>query len=123
MREITGHITGIDSLTDSLKIESDLPDEKAGNGTHRYDIRLADGSAVGTVQFQHGPRGEPGSVPGCTSQALVEVLIDHFESFQTGPFRCRENALVITALEQARDVMRRRVIDRSRRGVLGKNLA
>jgi hypothetical protein len=122
MREVTSHRTaGLDELTDSLEIVSDDPDDKNGSGTHYYSVvQMLTGRQVAEVQFQHGPRNQEGSTPGLTAQALITVLIDHFESFQNGPFRCRENARIISYLEDAKNIMIQRVIDRKRRGVLGQ---
>ena len=118
-REVTQHQTaGLDELTDAIFIGSDAPDEKNGSGTHKYVMNL-DGELVGFAQFQHGPRNAEGSEPGITAQALTAVLIDHFQSFQSGPYSCRENALVITHLQEAQNWMLRRAVDRKKRGVLG----
>lgn len=127
MNEVTTHHDGL-GLNDLILIEHDDPDEKNGSGTHHYEFLLSgdlagedDTDQVGYLQFQHGPRNEPGSEPGLTSEAVVCALVHHFESFQAGPYRCRENALVITKLEEALHWMRHRANDRARRGVLGKN--
>ena len=119
-REVTQHKTaGLDDLTDSIMIASDAPDVVNGSGTHKYVLNL-NGKMVGFAQFQHGPRNVEGSEPGLTAQALTAVLIDHFESFQNGPYKCRENALVITHLQEAQNWMLRRAVDRRKRGVLGQ---
>ena len=123
-REVTAHHTiGLDDLTDALVIRSDAPDDANGSGTHHYNVTHRDDPAfapLAEIQFQHGPRNVEGSTTGITAQALVTILIDHFESFQNGPFKSRDNALVITALEEAKGWMIKRVIDRKRRGVLGQ---
>lgn len=123
MMRVTTHLTaGLDELTDALTIDCDEPDAVNGSGVHRYTVTTAPphGAEVATIQFQHGPRGVTGSTPGLTAQALVSILIHHFQSFQAGPFACRDNALVITALEEAKGWMVKRVIDRKLRQVLGK---
>lgn len=38
---------------------------------------------------------------GITNEALIAVVIDRLERFQEGPYKCRENALTITKLEEA----------------------
>lgn len=128
-RTVTAHQTaGLDPLTDALQILSDAPDTQNGHGTHHYICQIFDESRkAGTpqpfsvVNFQHGPRGDATSSPGITSLALLAVLVDHLQSFQAGPYACRENALAITALEEARGWILKRVIDRKRRNVLGQN--
>ena len=120
-KKITSHVTGLDALTDNLVIECDDRDPDAGNGSHHYTIKdQAALSVFATIDFQHGPRGESASRPGITSQALLALLIDHLQGFQEGPFKSRENALAITALEEARNWLLQRVIDRKRHDVLGK---
>lgn len=120
LRVVDSHKTaGLDELTDALEIVSSDPDPDNGGGVHRYKV-WAEGELVAALRFQQGPRGQEGSRPGLTSQALVSILIDHFQSFQAGPYACRENALVITALEEAKGWMIKRVIDRKRRQVLGR---
>ena len=119
----THHTAGLDELTDALEIHCDEPDSAAGGGVHLYKAvtTTPDVREVGHVQFQHGPRGVAGSKAGMTALAHVSILIHHMQSFQAGPFACRENALVITALEEAKGWMLKRVIDRKLRNVLGKN--
>jgi hypothetical protein len=119
--KVTTHLTGVDELTDALVIECDEPDPHAGNGTHLYRVYGADGELLAQVQYQHGPRGEAFSTPGVSTLAMLSLELHHLQSFQNGPFACRENALAITALEEARNRVLQRIIDRKLRGVLGKN--
>lgn len=121
MLTIHDHETaGLDDLTDGIRIEADEPDPACGGGSHLYRAYARDGELVATIQFQHGPRGEYGSRQGVTAQAVLAMLVHHIKSFQAERFACRENALAITALEEARGWMLLRAIDRKRRGVLGK---
>lgn len=70
------------------------------------------------IKFQSGdPREE---VNGFTNEALLSVLIDRMEGFQSGPFKSREGALVLTKLEEALHWMFARTLDRRFRGVEGK---
>ena len=77
---------------------------------------------VARTQHQHGPRAEEGSQQGITDEVLLAIVLDRYRGFQAGPFRCRENALVITKLEEALHWMENRARTRRRQGVLGKNL-
>lgn len=54
-----------------------------------------------TIKFQAGPLPEVG-VNGCSIEDVIDVLTTRLEGFQKGPFRCRENALAITKLEEAK---------------------
>lgn len=39
---------------------------------------------------------------GATTEEVLDVLIEHIEFFQKGKYSCRENALIITKLEEAK---------------------
>ena len=119
-REITTHHDGY-GLNESIQIVADEPGP--GGAAHRYQLLMVDapGSVreVGLLQFQLGPRGVEGSTPGLTVNAVLAVLIDHLQGFQSGEYKCRENALVITKLEEAMHWVRHRADARAKRGVLG----
>ncbi len=85
------------------------PDEKNG------------GSPVEVCQlnFQNGGLKEVGP-NGITDQALIAVVLDRLRSFNDGPYRCRENSVIITKLEEAMMWMEKRGNDRARRGVEGE---
>lgn len=53
-----------------------------------------------TIVFQNGAM-ELGR-NGATTEEVLDVLIEHINFFQNGPFKCRENALIITKLEEAK---------------------
>jgi hypothetical protein len=106
-------------LNESIVIETDQPDQSGA--AHRYRL-LINGKRVASIQFQQGPRNEPGSFPGVTEAALLAVLIDRLQGFQSGPYSCRENALQLTKLEETLHWTKHRADARARRGVLGKNI-
>ena len=58
---------------------------------------------------------------GTTNEELLEVLIDRMQYLQ-GKFPCKENACVITKLEESLMWLEKRTRDREKRGVEGKNL-
>jgi hypothetical protein len=124
LEEITDHFDGY-GLNDFISIQRDERDSATGgNGSHLYvfNIQTVDGPVeCGRLQFQHGPRNAPGNVPGLTEAAVIAALIDRLRGFQMGAFACRENALVITKLEEALMWTHKRARDRAKRGVLGKN--
>lgn len=69
------------------------------------------------IKFQEGPIGEVG-VNGCQIDDVIETLVDRLLGFQkTHP--CRENALAITNLEQARMWLEERTKNRIKQGVEG----
>lgn len=117
MRIVTDHHDG-HGLNESIAITAD--ELGPGGASHKYECRI-DGELIASVQFQKGPRNEPGSTPGATEAALIAILMDRLQSFQAGPYACRENAITLTHLETALLFAKRRADNRARRGVLGKN--
>lgn len=132
MRERTAHIVPGDSANHQLKIEV-LDEPGPGNANHLYRISgfKSDSNpsdpwtakhgqpAVDALRlFQNGPIKEVG-VNGTTHEVELAILIDRFEGFQKGPYACRENAIVITKLQEALMWMQRRTAARIARGVEG----
>lgn len=74
------------------------------------------------IQFQEGPIQEHG-VNGCQIEDVMEVLLARLRGFQDGPFRCRENALAITHLEESLHWLQARTANRQRQGVEGQYVA
>ena len=123
---IVDHRVPGDDLNDSIAIYHDDRDSENGNASHAYELRIQskrEGEIpISNINFQHGPRNEAGSIAGVTDAAVVAVVLDRYRGFQSGEFACRENALVITKLEEALHWMQRRAISRYQQGVLGKNV-
>lgn len=130
---VTDHHDG-HGLAELCVIYKDKADHELGGGaSHCYeifrvltqeehglgDVERPPKTAAAVVQFQRGPRNDPQSTPGLIEGALVAVLIDRMRSLQAGPFACRENALVLTKLEESMHWLKHRNDDRARRGVLG----
>lgn len=95
------------------------------NAPHRYIVEKAQDDPNGEVDvplceihFQEGPIKECG-VNGVCNEDLINMVIDRLEHFQNSEFRCRENALAITALEEALLWLRKRTMGREQRGVEG----
>jgi hypothetical protein len=55
---------------------------------------------------------------GTTNEEVLRVLIDRLQYLQ-GKFPCRENAIVITKLEESLMWLEKRTADRKKRGVEG----
>lgn len=72
------------------------------------------------VKFQLGPRGEVG-INGCCIREVIDVAMERVEGFQNGPYKCRENALAITKLQEAKHWLQHRTEERVKRGVKGFN--
>jgi hypothetical protein len=71
-----------------------------------------------TIKFQAGISPAVG-VNGCIIEDVIDVLVTRLEGFQRGPFRCRENALAITKLEEAKLWLTERTRKRQAQGVEG----
>ena len=74
-----------------------------------------------SIAFQEGPIKENG-VNGCQIEDVIAVLEARLEGFQEGPYRCRENALMITKLQEARMWGQERTRLREKKGVEGYNI-
>lgn len=70
------------------------------------------------IKFQAGPLKEVG-INGCAIEDVIDVLIYRLEGFQKTDFRCRENALAITKLEEAKLWLLYRTAKRQAQGVEG----
>ena len=99
-----------------------VKDEPNGSGAcHHYEILSVDtNEEFAWVDFQKGPVKENG-VDGCFMEDLLAIVIDRLEGFQSGDFRCRENALALTKIQEAMHWLNHRTQDRQNRGVEGKN--
>lgn len=114
-RTITDHFDG-HGLADSIEVVADMPGP--GGASHLYRAFIG-GAEVARVQFQKGPRNEPGSTPGVLDGVLLAIVIDRMRSFDAGDYRCRENSLVRTKAEEALHWLKHRADERARRNVLG----
>lgn len=74
--------------------------------------------AHGRIVFQHGPIKEVG-VNGTTIEAVQRALINRLRGFNEGPFRCRENSLAITHMEEALHWLNARTQARQHQNVEG----
>ena len=89
----------------------------------------AGGSTQGTgihIEWQNGPlgRGEDRTEPnGAFVECVIAAVIDRLEFYQATKFRCRENALAITKLEEALHWCQHRTAAREARGVEGTHTA
>lgn len=104
-----------------------VADEPGQDGAyHKYHIYSTDKDAseitevFSDVQFQNGSIKESG-VNGCQQEDLIAICIHRLQCFQSSDFKCRENALAITKLEEALHWLKHRTEDRIKRGVEGTN--
>lgn len=116
-RTITDHVDG-HGLNDSISIRAD---EEDGSGASHHYAAIIGADTVAAVQFQQGPRLDASSTRGVTEAVLMAILIDRMRGFQSGPYACRENAIILTKLEECLMWTRHRADERAARGVLGRN--
>lgn len=74
------------------------------------------------INFQNGGLAEVGP-NGITEQALLAVVLDRLRSFNEGQYRCRENSMMITKIEEALMWSGKRAADRASRGVEGQRIS
>ena len=90
------------------------------NAPHHFRVVSAGKPAevVCKVDFQEGPIKENG-VNGAANEDLINMVICRLEHFQKSEYKCRENAIAISKLEEALLWLRKRTIGRENRGVEG----
>lgn len=87
--------------------------------------RPAGGISVATgisVEWQNGPLGRDGERAepnGAFVETVIAIAIDRLEYYNAGQFRCRENSLAITKLEEALHWLNHRTARREQAGVEG----
>ena len=86
-----------------------------------YDLKDICAKRLCQIQFQEGPIKECG-VNGVCNEDLINMVIDRLEHFQNSEFKCRENAIAITKLEEALMWLRKRTMEREQRGVEGTHI-
>lgn len=92
-----------------------------GGANHHYLVKPSNGDQnppLGDIKFQNGPIKEVG-INGVMNEDLIAMILDRLYSFQESPFKCRENAIAITKLEEAMLWLNKRTLDRERRNVEG----
>jgi hypothetical protein len=118
MRNITDHIVSGDQAV-QLQIEV-RDDPGSGGANHIYQVKSGDKDEDVNfiIAFQNGPIKEFG-VNGVTGEALLAIEIDRLRGFQNGPYKCRENSIALTHIEEALMWLQRRTVERIKRGVEG----
>lgn len=95
------------------------------NAPHHFTVHSMEKQPEGTPQpflaaidFQEGPIKECG-VNGVNNEDLIAMVICRLQHFQNSDFKCRENAMAITKLEECLMWLRKRTNDRELRGAEG----
>lgn len=98
-----------------------LDEPGAGGACHEYKVLGTENQLpFCVIQFQDGPIKDYG-VNGCHNEDLIAIVIDRLQHFQGGEWRCRENAIAITKLEETLMWLNKRTQDQINRGVEGTN--
>jgi len=95
-----------------------------GGANHEYYISRIDDEKVpvgefGFIKFQKGPLRET-TLNGGFIEDLLAIVIDRLESFQSGEFACKENAIVLRKMHEGVHWLNHRTKDRIDRNVEGK---
>lgn len=120
MRELTSH--KVNDCNDAIKIT--VKDEPGAGGANHYyeaswpDVKSPECNAMHGISFQNGPIKEVGT-NGLTHEALLSIIEDRLQSFQKGPYACRENAIALTHIQDAMHWLQHRTRARLVRGVEG----
>ena len=96
------------------------------SGDPRLKQVLIDRVGVTRIQWQDGPLGrgaERRLSNGAMVEDVIKVCIKRMQFYQDSKFKCRENALAITKLEEALHWMNARTQDREERQVEGAHIA
>lgn len=75
-------------------------------------------AAAAPIVFQNGPIAEAG-VNGVTHEALLAIVADRLNGFQSGHYTCKENGLALKLLSEAIGWLHIRTTKRMERGVEG----
>lgn len=96
-----------------------------GNHFNDENGNPAGGTTTGTgiaISWQNGPLGRDGERKepnGAFVEGVIAAALDRLEYYQSSKFKCRENALAITKLEEALHWCQHRTAKREERAVEG----
>lgn len=93
---------------------------------HNYTLESFEKTKTQTLQFIQKEKEENSDElvtinDGTTNEEVLEMLINRMKYLQD-KFPCRENAIVITKLEESLMWLEKRTSDRKKRNVEGKHL-
>jgi hypothetical protein len=118
-RRASGPLKGLEHDLLTNKYTSVFHEEQFRfNAPHSFEVYSGDERLVGNVHFQEGAIKEHG-VNGVMNEDLIAMVICRLEHFNQTDFRCRENSMAITKLEEALLWLRKRTMGREQRGVEG----
>jgi hypothetical protein len=118
-REITSH--KVNECNEAISITADERNPENGNASHHYTLAWHEQDDSGCdieICFQNGPIKEVG-VNGVTNEALLAIVADRLEGFQSSKWACGENADALIAVNLAMESLKARTAQRIARGVEG----
>ena len=77
-----------------------------GGTFRRYAITI-EKKIASEIFFQKGCARKVGW-NGCTDADLIDIEVDRFTAFQTGPYACDENRRILKHLDQIKKLMKKR---------------
>lgn len=116
MRTLTDH--KLNGLNEALNINVTY-EPGHGGACHRYEVTGFDTEKNASATNAEGYKTSFGRL--VIQEALLAIVIDRLRSFQEGQYKCRENAIALTHLEDALMWLQKRTRDRLARGVEGTN--
>ena len=128
-RKLTSH--AVNGLNEALIIHV-MDEPGQGNACHEYAITFNDPKLGGQerspisdkhgrnclISFQNGPIAEAG-VNGISNEALLAIVRDRLEGFQSGPYACETNQTALDHVVGAMESLASRTAERVARGVEG----
>ena len=94
-------------------------DRQKFNAPHHFEVANVETlEVIQTIDFQEGPIKENG-INGVNNEDLILMVLTRLNSFQESNFKCRENEIAISKLEEALMWLRKRTMDRELRNVEG----
>ena len=92
---------------------------KEDNNT--YDIvKVSNSTALASIRFQNGATQET-EINGIFMEDLLHIVKDRLEGFNQGKWRCKENSMAITKIEEALLWLNKRTADRKDSGKYGSS--
>ena len=106
-------------MNGTVKVFHEKPEDFVYGAPHVFQFKNAgSGEFLGELKFQKGGVKETG-INGIDNECLLVIALARLQAFQEGEFKCRENALAVTAIEEALLWLKKRTLDRSLKGVEG----
>lgn len=110
-------------IGDNRYTQVEVIDEPNEKSKACYSYAIVPAKTTGAVPFAHvhfqdGPIKEAG-INGCHNEDLLTIVIDRLQGFQSSEYKCRENAIALTKIEEALLWLNKRSRNREARGVEG----